>query len=473
MPISLPTLLASPGLGLANVGSAPVPDVPVGWVAVTEVEDPHPFLTGGEMVLTTGVRHTTAVVQRRFAARVHEAGAVAIGFGLGLGHDQVPPALLRKADTLGLPVFEVPYETPFIAIGKLVADALSAEHLARLESLLRNHGLLAAALLSGRGLPQLLQELSRILGADVELSQYGAQVAAATRPADHLEQRLWQRFPVATGLQDRCTLAISEPYHAAEIVDYAQSLISVELSNQARRRSSDRMVVGQLLADVVSGSLAGPNAVARLASAGINAETKQSVLMVDVASGQRRALATLPAPSAFDTAATALVDGRLLFVTPESDGGATAGALAEFLHGAGFTARVAYGGAYAHPSGLRWSYYEAREALNRGKPVNHPDRLSLTSLLMVSDDVPLLDLAEETLGPLVAFDRTHDAQLIRTLTSFLSLNGSVAAVADELGLHRNTVRYRLQHIVDLTGFDPAITADRVHLYLAVNARALR
>ncbi|MFP5316639.1 MAG: helix-turn-helix domain-containing protein, partial [Actinomycetes bacterium] len=50
---------------------------------------------------------------------------------------------------------------------------------------------------------------------------------------------------------------------------------------------------------------------------------------------------------------------------------------------------------------------------------------------------------------------------------------SVAAVADVLQLHRNTVRYRLQQIVDLTGYDPAVTADRVHLYLALNVRGLR
>jgi purine catabolism regulator len=60
-----------------------------------------------------------------------------------------------------------------------------------------------------------------------------------------------------------------------------------------------------------------------------------------------------------------------------------------------------------------------------------------------------------------------------TLEKYLAHNGSVAAVADILQLHRNTVRYRLQQIVELTGYDPAVTADRVHLYLALNVRALR
>jgi purine catabolism regulator len=59
-----------------------------------------------------------------------------------------------------------------------------------------------------------------------------------------------------------------------------------------------------------------------------------------------------------------------------------------------------------------------------------------------------------------------------TLEKYLALNGSIAAVADTLQLHRNTVRYRLQQIADLTGYDPSVTADRVHLYLALSVRAL-
>jgi purine catabolism regulator len=43
----------------------------------------------------------------------------------------------------------------------------------------------------------------------------------------------------------------------------------------------------------------------------------------------------------------------------------------------------------------------------------------------------------------------------------------VAAVAEELTLHRNTVRYRLAQITELTGYDPAVTADRVQLWLAL------
>ncbi|WP_035747571.1 PucR family transcriptional regulator, partial [Arthrobacter sp. CAL618] len=169
----------------------------------------------------------------------------------------------------------------------------------------------------------------------------------------------------------------------------------------------------------------------------------------------------------------ALVDERLVIAVPDGDGPVLSQQMGAYLHGAGLTAKVGYGGAYAQASGFRWSYFEARESLTRGLPVNTPDRLSLTSLLMASEDVPLADLAAEALDPVVAFDQRHHAELMVTLERYLMLNGSVAAVAEALQLHRNTVRYRLQQIQDLSGYDPGVTADRVHLYLALNVRGLR
>lgn len=478
MAIMLADLLSDPALGLVTESRAEPPAQPIQWVAVTELEDPRPFLNGAEVVLTTGVRLKTGAAQRAFVQRAHEAGALAIGFGVGLTHRRIPAALLAEADAVGVPTFRVPYEVPFIAIGKKVADALSADHYAGLEELLEGHAVLASALLGAGGLGALLAELARMLGTDIALFQYGARLAGAPdrRPAARdsgtpQSSTTWHRLPIATGLKDRCTLAIAEPYGHAAVVDYAQSLISVELTNQARNRTGARTALGQLLEDVVRGTLSAPEAGARLASTGIDPTLRHSILIVDVASGQRRALGTLPLPDGWNGISAGLVDERLVLVLPSSSTPGPA-ELSSYLHGAGLTARIGVGGAYAQPSGLRWSYFEAREALQRGQALNLADRLSLTSLLMSSADVPLAALAAETLKPLEAFDEAHGATLLPTLERYLDLDGSVAAVAAALGLHRNTIRYRLQQVVALTGYDPAVTADRVHLYLALRVRAV-
>ncbi|MFD1213217.1 PucR family transcriptional regulator [Arthrobacter sp. GCM10027362] len=478
MAVTLANLLATPSLRLHLAGTATGhPDDPITWVASTELEDPLPFLSGGEVVLTTGLRQKTAAAQRRFVRRVHEAGAVAIGFALGLTHQRVPPAFLAEADVLDLPVFEVPYETPFVAISRMVADAISADHYGKLERLLRDHQALAGALLGGGGLPALLRSLAAMVGTDVALCQYGARIFStrASAESDGTGGN-WNQLPIATGLKDRCTLALAEPYEHNAIVDYAQSLISVELSNQAQRRAGERRAVGQLLQDVIRGTLQGPDAVLRLTNAGIDPGRRQRVLLVQTPGGQRRALPSLPLPSGFDGSASGVLDERLVVVVQDPETGGSAERLGQelgsYLRDAGLSAIVGVGGSYAQPNGLRWSYFEAKEALTRGGRLNLPERLSLTSLLLASEDVPLADLAAEALQPLEAFDAAHGAQLLPTLEAYLDLNGSVAAVASALDLHRNSVRYRLAQIVELTGYDPAVTADRVHLWLALAVRRM-
>jgi PucR family transcriptional regulator, purine catabolism regulatory protein len=470
MAVTLANLLASPALHLKLVGTAQGdPDAPITWVASTELEDPLPFLSGGEVVLTTGLRQKTVSAQRKFVARVHEAGAVGMGFALGLTHRKVPAAVLSAANELELPVFEVPYETPFVAISRMVADAISADHYHRLEHLLKDHQALAASLLGGGGLPALLRTLAAMVGTDVVLSQYGTRLYGTGGSAGSQ----WHEVPIATGLKDRCTLALAEPYERNAIVAYAQSLVSLELSNQAHRRAADRRSVGQVLLDVVRGALQGGDAALRLSNVGIDAGRRQLVIMVQLTGGQRRALSTLPLPAAFDGSVSGLVDERLVLVVQGTESGEKLGReLSAYLQEAGLGATVGVGGSYAQANGLRWSYFEAKEAVGRGGRLNVPQRLSLTSLLLASEDVPLADLAAEALDPLAAFDAAHDAALLPTLQTYLELNGSVAAVAEELGLHRNSVRYRLSQIVELTGYDPALTSDRVHLWLALTVRRL-
>ncbi|HEX8865244.1 MAG TPA: PucR family transcriptional regulator [Lentzea sp.] len=101
---------------------------PVGWVHGTELVDPTPFLEGGELLLTTGLRP----LSDDYVERLVCAGVVGLGFGTGLGHDEVPVALVEAAERAGLGLVEVPREVPFIAISKAVSKAVAADEYAAL-----------------------------------------------------------------------------------------------------------------------------------------------------------------------------------------------------------------------------------------------------------------------------------------------------------------------------------------------------
>jgi PucR family transcriptional regulator, purine catabolism regulatory protein len=91
-------------------------DAPIRWVHITELPDPTPWLSGGELLLTTGFQLQSGASQREFVRRLADHQLAGLGFGSGFDHPRVPPPLVEEADALAFPVFEVPYELPFIAI---------------------------------------------------------------------------------------------------------------------------------------------------------------------------------------------------------------------------------------------------------------------------------------------------------------------------------------------------------------------
>ncbi len=134
----------------------------VRWVHSTELTDPTPWLRGGELLLTTGLQLQSAKAQRELIARLAEHEIGGLGFGTGFAHKRLPPALADEARKRSFPLFEVPYELPFIAITERVFAQLLDE---RYEMLQRSMaGDVLAEALTGRLYPEELQARLRPFG---------------------------------------------------------------------------------------------------------------------------------------------------------------------------------------------------------------------------------------------------------------------------------------------------------------------
>ncbi|MEU1099304.1 PucR family transcriptional regulator ligand-binding domain-containing protein, partial [Streptomyces sp. NPDC005877] len=97
-PVPLSALLTRADLGLRRIAGPPEADVH--WVHTSEMADPYPYLLGGELLLTAGVQLTDP---QRYAARVAEAGAAALGFGVTPVYDTVPAALVDACERQPVP----------------------------------------------------------------------------------------------------------------------------------------------------------------------------------------------------------------------------------------------------------------------------------------------------------------------------------------------------------------------------------
>ena len=160
----------------------------VRWVHITELVDPTPWLKGGELLLTTGLQLETPKLQRSLIERLVEHEIAGLGFGTGFAHKRIPTALLGAARAQEFPIFEVPYELPFIAITERVFAQLVEE---RYELLQRSMaGDVLAEALTGNLYPEELQAKLRPFGIGEQASVLVFSPADPTVAAPLLERAL-------------------------------------------------------------------------------------------------------------------------------------------------------------------------------------------------------------------------------------------------------------------------------------------
>jgi purine catabolism regulator len=141
--------------------------LPVRWVHISELLDPTPWLSGGELLLTTGMQLETPEQAREYMVRLADHHLAGLGFGTGFKHASVPGSLLEVAAEREFPVFEVPYEVPFIAVTEAAFTQLVNEQYAVLRRALAAQERLERIVLSERGLDALVGALATLIGAAV------------------------------------------------------------------------------------------------------------------------------------------------------------------------------------------------------------------------------------------------------------------------------------------------------------------
>ncbi|PTR32287.1 DNA-binding PucR family transcriptional regulator [Rhodococcus sp. OK519] len=131
--------------------------------------------------------------------------------------------------------------------------------------------------------------------------------------------------------------------------------------------------------------------------------------------------------------------------------------------------RVAVGGSALGVEGFRRSHREAQAAQRvaetgrrRDSVTRYPD-VEIVSMLS-ADPVAMRALVERELGGLLG-DEAASERLRDTMRAVLACNGNQEAAARRLGIHKNTVRYRIQRAEEILGVD--LLAHRQKLELAL------
>ena len=493
---------------------------PIRWVHVSELADPTPWLSGGELLLSTGMQLLDEAAQRAYVRRLVEHHLAGLGIGVGFAHATLPGALVEEAAALEFPLFAVPYEMPFIAITERAFGSLLSEQLDVLQRAVAIQRRMERLVLDERSLAEVVRGLANAIGATVMVLDGAGRTLAAhafRRELDpvlvaSLREEVATRargasqrgfvpqiselagraiaLPVPSGSQAAASswlIAVPESDSVAEFERFlAHHAVMVVALAQMRERvvtETERRLAGDVLGLVLAGRIDAEEIAVRLAPFEIAGEAAVLLLAVEQPEALEaelgRILRELGAKALVATVPTARRRLLCAVLAGVADPLELAAGAREQLVAGGHAVRAAV----SHNAGvqaLRRSFHEARCALEIGALANGSapavasaaDLGAYRLLLSLQDDDGLRQYCDDVLTPIERSRTGNSEELLRSLEAFLEHNGSWEAAARALFCHRHTLRYRISRIEELTGRRLDRVENRIEFWLALRGREL-
>ena len=503
VPLTVRNLVALADLDLALL--APVTESrteqlerPITWVHVSELRDPTPFLSGGELLLTTGLAFGGDDVDIRdaegYVRRLADAAVVGLGFGTGLSHAQVPAGLVAAGREVGLPIVEVPRGTPFIAISRAVSSALAADEYAAVTRTFTAQQALTKAALADAGPQRVVRLLARQVDGWVALvDRSGAVIAGHPESpqsrikalASEIATLAGHRGPVSSGFplgadvvslqsvgadpRGRAFLAVGRAAALTaddrHLVNAAVMLLTLRLEQpagleegmeQLRSVLLQLMLTGQVqTARSIADQVAAPLPAAPFCVLAVNGHTDLIRAVIDE-------MTLLPGrPFA------ATLEGSVLVVTGEDTAAEVAAVLSRIV---GDNAALGISEPTDDP-GFASAHRQALQAADFGRR-QHRGVTTFDEIAMpgISGLIPAGEgtaFADALLRPLLEHDLTGRGDLVTSLCTWLAHHGQWEPSATALGVHRHTLRQRISTAGELLGRDLDAPGVRAEVWLAL------
>jgi len=504
----LPTiewLLEKKHLRLSVAGDgAPDPErmtLPITWVHSSDLDDPTPFLSAGNVLLTDGAQFGFDAAAERYdydsyVARLVEAEIVGLGFATRFLHQGMPTGLAQACQRAGLPLIDVPDRVPFIAVIREVADQIAAERSRRMEWSISAHKAISRAALKPNGLRSILLELERQLSCWVGLfdttgnpvpvplqrlseDRFGASVRGEVAQALRKGRRSSTSLTLDSGQVTIQTLGHSGQLRGAlalgrgvpldraenELVTSVIALATLALEQNRELEAARGHMRTALLELLLTGNVR----AARAGAAEMWGELPTAPLSV------------IAFPRDFGSH---FVLDALELLALDSDGQVFFGVRGELTvvlagHGSGQQAVAELVTAHGLSAGSAAAadYAELGAALGRASSALRASRGSVgmadfsdiagTGMLGVLHSAGAEQVAHRVLTPLVSFDAEHSTALVDTLRSWLAHDCSWGATAAQLGVHRHTVRSRIDQAASILTLDLESLEGRLEVWAAL------
>lgn len=515
--ISLTQLCEKMGDALRPITSDVVARVSLTGVHISELDDPTPYLEGGELLLTTGIPLAGEPESvREYVTRLAARGVVALGLGLGAGTDDVPGELEAACADAGLILLVVPEGIPFMHISRAYWDLVGKTEQADLAASLSLQTSLTQAATRPEAVAAVVKVLSKALGG-----------WAVYLPADGSAETYWP--PAESGIlpelrEETARLGLAGTHSAAtfplqgmDVIEYSiiadrrtAGFLAVCAGRPLRKADRQLMLTGCMLlavtaqrewqlthansilsstattlvlsgfvdaARLVAGDLTGAPLAERVQLLAVRGDNLEALSTAELAEQISALLAGEPVAWLGDSIRRSRLrsmDGGLCYLILESPAGSGR------EDSVAVTAAASAGSGAAAAAAVTVSRRPGRPArfaaaLGRPMPLSQVAG-SLGDLRRACELAPTGHLATgaslldprtaEWVAQLTDYRR---ADLVGTVKTYIRHQGQWEVAARELGLHRNSLRHRIGIVTKLINADiddPDVSAN---LWLALRS----
>lgn len=478
MAITVRGLIGIPDLRTRLLAGAGGLDREVTWAHVCELADPTEWLSGGELVMTTGLGiPEEPLAQVHYVERLAQGGLSGVMIGERMHAPPLSREMLEAADRLALPIMLTAYEVPFTAVSRMVADANQREEHARLLQTLQVYETARVAAEGAMGGAALLERLSETVGCELFVvdpvtgrSPLPDTMSAPPNLVEQLARALARRpapRPAVLRLQcgeypavslavpasrDAILIAVPRSEKLADlfVLRHVAMIVALEIERTTAEHERRRRLGAELLAHMVDRRIDSDAAMHMLPDFGL-AEGPWVIAAwtLDTTSAQHTDLHL----RLVDRGIPHLLLRRLttqLALLPDSPeaidglreelGSAVAFGLSDRLERPG---RAPDAAREAH-----WAL-AAAEAAESGM-VRYGE-VAVASPFLPRTLADAERAVDQILGPLLAYDAAHESDLVPSLWAFLSCNRSWQRAAAQLNIHKQTLVYRMRRVEQLSG----------------------
>ncbi|WP_057762148.1 PucR family transcriptional regulator [Cytobacillus praedii] len=454
----------------------------VKFVDIMEVPDVQGWLREGELLLTTAysIRHDPTLLPK-LVEELAKANAAALAIKPERFLHDMPIEMLQMSNNYHLPIIQLPNNIPYMDITNAVMEQIIDKQGSLLRRSEEIYKRLTTLVLENQGIQAVADNVAGLLKSSIWLVDKSGEtiVQSPSDTADKLssQTKFWN-ITVDKQVEGRLFIE-KEALDELELicVEQARLVFSLELMRRKTALETEKKIRGDFIDELLSGLPLSKQVIINKGSQlGFNSEVDWEIAVIESDS---------ESISLFIDKVTVLIHQEsqklrvkshvhrqgdkyiLLLASKSLDADPKHQSNLSFCWNEILIPfmndwkgiRLGLGGK-TQLWNINRSYLEAKKALMIGARMNLNPRLFtyeeieiLDLLIDASEYVDMDAYVEKRIGHLYKYDQENGMDLLPTLYHYLSTGGSLIETAKRLFIHRNSVKYRIDRIKQLSDID--------------------